>query len=261
MKKIFGLLVLGLSLGLNSFAADSAANDLNLEFEKILAPLQNQLTAAWVKFAAIETDATRALKLDVAAYYFKMGALTNIEFKLDRLSYEYGNGLTPTTKLKASVATDFAKLFSQETVNQMVPGTEQIVTGFAKDFTRQYGNAVTVDVKVTDKVQDKNGNFTAIKATFVGSVDLAKLPQNVKAEDVIFTSVKLALVVNVHSGLTIYGQVISNPQYRGFKRDGEGLKEYLEKLRTRDERTLKSFAEAAKSFDRSMTDLANNKRF
>jgi hypothetical protein len=232
------------ALFLSAIAMASSLNpviELNAEIQKILLPFQNEKTEARLTFDAIETDAVRALSLKLSGIYKKLGSNNQLEVLLSDLSYNYGNGSTPTTALKAALNTDLTKIVSQDDINDFIPGLEQTIIELAKGFTEEYGEAIQVEVKITDKSQDQNGNYTGIVGFLNFNIDLTKLPEGKLVEDVPVVSGTATISVQVKSGVGIDATVISNPQYKGFQENNEGLKEILDKLLAKDAATLDQF--------------------
>jgi hypothetical protein len=260
MKKILVVLGLGISFALSAIAAPqlkNAVSELNAEIERLLTPFQDENTKAFLNFRAIETDAVRATEVKLDALFRKIGTQNIAEVKIEDISYSYGNGETPTTNINGSLGIDITKILPQETLNEIIPGVEEMVLELAKDFAKEYGDAATIDVKVTDKTTDENGNFVTIKATMSGNIDLTKLPAEVKVEDVLFTSAGIELDVNLVKGISFKLNAISNPAYKGFQEDQEGLKEMLEKLLARDAKQMQEIESLFKNLNETASQIVN----
>src|SRR5262245_52827903 len=109
-------------LGLAAWAAPiNAINDLNVAVEKVLAPFQNNLTAARLSFVNVETDAQHALALDLNAYYRKLGQRAELELNVRDLAYNYNQGVNPTTNVDLGYGIDLTKVFTQDELNELVP--------------------------------------------------------------------------------------------------------------------------------------------
>ncbi len=219
----------------------SPVMELNAEIAKILAPFQNEKTEAFLAFDTVETDAVRALNVKLAAKYKKIGSANQFDLQITDLSYQYGNGTTPTTNFAGSLKVDLTKFVSQEDLNGLIPGIEEILVDAAKSFTQEYGEAVTVVVSIPEKKQDEAGNYIGIVGNLQFSVDLTKLPEGKLAEDIPVLNGNLALQLRVTEGATFSATIISNPAYKGFRQDNEGLKEILDKLLAKDANTLDQF--------------------
>ncbi len=238
MKKITLALAAGLTLASAAFASVSNIQALNEEVARILAPFQNESTVASLNFQNIEVNAERALSLAVNGLYRKAGSANQFEIRADEVSYEYGNGSAPTTRINGSIGIDLTKVLSQETINQLIPGVEELVQDLSKGALKEYGDAATVEARVLEKTQDEAGNYVAIKAFLKVTMDLGKLPETKPAEQVLFQSGEAVLSVNLKQGIGLNATLVSNPRYQGFQRDQKGLKETLEQLLSRDPKQM-----------------------
>ena len=249
MKKTFLSLGLGLAVATAAFASTGTVAELNTEIARLLQPFQNEKTVANLIFRDIRTDEVRTLALALNGIYRKAGSQNNLEIRLDDVSYDYGNGAAPITKLHAGIGIDLTKVMPQEQINDLIPSVEQMVQSLAKDATREYGDAVTVTAEVTDKKQDDAGNYVSIKAKLGAVIDLAKLPEGKPSEDVLFTSASAELAISVKDGIDVKLVIVSNPAYKGFRRDQKGLKETLEQLLARDPKQLAEIQHLFKNID------------
>ncbi len=249
MKK--NLISLGLSLALatTAIAAPAAVQALNSEIARLLQPFQNEKTVAALTFRDIRTDEVRTLGLALNGIYRKVGSQNRLEVRLDDVSYDYGNGTAPVTKLIAGIGIDITKILPQDSINQIIPSVEEMVQGLAKEATSEYGDAITVTAEVLEKKQDDSGNYVSIKAKLAAAVDLSKLPKGKLSEDVIFASAEALLEVNLKEGLSLNAVIVSNPAYKGFRRDQKGLKESLDQLLARDPKQMEEIERIFKSID------------
>ncbi len=261
MKKLGILFTLAASFAFGAIASeeiDAKIAVLNAEIAQILAPFQNNLTEAGLVFSEIKTDEVRALDLALSAFFKKTGTENVLSVNVENLSYHY-DALTPTTSVSGSIGLDLTKILTQEQINEMIPEVEGIFSELAKSYTAEYGDAITIDIKVSEKTKDEAGNFTAVSGDIVGKIDLTKLPETKKLEDLMFQGGQLHLALDVKKGATIKLTLISNPDYKGFKSDGEGLKDMLDKLAARDAKTMKEIEDTFKWLD-SMADGVVNKK-
>lgn len=229
MRKSMKNLGLTLSLGalaVTAFAAslDESVAQLNGVVTEILSQFQRSNSTAEVKFVSIKTDATRVLDLAAIANYMRTGKTNTLTVKIENLSLKGKDAA-----LAGTIGLDFTKLFTQEQINDLVPGSEELVKDLAKGYTKGFGDAAVVDAKLTETTKDDAGNYTGLKATLSASIDLAKLPPKKKLEDVPFTSAKADLTLVATTGLTATIEVVLNPAFKGF-RDGAAIKEALERV-------------------------------
>ncbi|KTD00866.1 hypothetical protein OQJ19_14685 [Fluoribacter gormanii] len=238
MKKL--LCSLGLSFGLISgaFAVDNTLDLLNLEIANILSPFQNQATVAKLKFDAVEIDKERASKVALNSLYNKVGSKNNFEVKVDNLSYDYGNGTSPTTVLKGSVGLDLTKFLTPQESNQIIPSAIEFLQELVKSYTEEYGDAIFIKGVVTSTTKDADGNYTGLTALISTKIDLDKLPEDLSRESVMITDAFVSVTLNLKSGFALDAFVVSNPEYWGFQENQIGLKEILEHLLARDEEAI-----------------------
>lgn len=263
MKKLFLSLGLGLAVAAGAVAApqlDSAVTELNQEIKRLLQPYQNSDTKAALTFRAIKTDAVRALQVKLNGVYRKVGTQNKLEVKVQDVSYDYGNGKAPTTKIKGEIGLDITKVVPQKYLNEIIPGIEEMVQEFAREYARDYGDAAKVVAKVTEKKTDAEGNFVSIKAKVSGKIDLSKLPANVNVEDVLFTDARADVSIDLKKGLKLNVVLVSNPEYKGFDVNDKGLKESLENLLARDPKELKDIEDLFRGLDNMASHFVNGER-
>ncbi len=238
MKRLVLLLLVAAGVTAAATEITQAVKELNAAIEQLIAPLRNETTEAHLNFSDVQTNNERALAVAMDARFKKTGPANTAELRIDKLAYTYGDGTAPTTQLKGFLGLDLTKLIRQEQLNQIIPGLEDIVQSIANDFTRQFGEAATVKFEVLSRDKDAAGNFTAVKAMLYAEIDLSKLPQSVKLEDVPVKIVSAEVSADLKVGLNVNAVVTSNPAFKGFNKDNKGLKEGLDALLTKDPQIL-----------------------
>lgn len=108
---------------------------------------------------------------------------------------------------------------------------------------------MTVSVKVTDKVFDQDGNYVSLKGSLNMKFDLSKLPADKKLEDVVIKAINAEISLNVETGVVLNMSIVSNPKYKGFNADEQGLKELLDKLLKQDPEQLKMIEDTFRQMD------------
>lgn len=257
MKKFFMGLALFASVTAFAVVADIRVNDLNKEIKNLLAEFQNADTQVEVVFADIKTDATRTLNFSVSGFLAKKGPANYVNLVVQPLSYDYGNGTSPKAQVLASLGTDLSKLITQVDFNEMVPDIEKTIEELAKDFTQEFGAALTIDAKVTDKSQDAQGNYTTVKGHIDLAIDHSKLPPELKTEDVPVTAARLDVDLTFKQGVSLGLKLALNPKFKGFNEDEKGMKEYLDKLLAQDPELMDRLKGWIRQVDSFATDLAN----
>lgn len=258
MKKFLLIPLFAASTAIAAVAGNVA--ELNAEILKVLAPFQSENTVAEMKFSKAETNAERALSLAVSALYKKVGTQNTLTIDLKNIAYEYGNGTNPTTNVNAFLGLDLTKVLSQEDINQIIPNVEDMINQFKGDLVGQYGDALTIEVKISDRTQDEAGNYTGVKGQIDFAFDFAKLPEGQKKEDIVVKSGSASLAVNVKTGFSINATVVSNTEYKGFQGDNEGLKELLDKFLARDQSTMDQLQEAFRKMESLADQVVNGQR-
>ncbi|KTD06468.1 hypothetical protein Lgra_3245 [Legionella gratiana] len=237
MKKFFCSIGLSFCLVSSVFASDNALDLLNSEITNILAPLQNQDTVARLKFDTVELNSERAEKIALNGLYKKFGSKNSFEVKVDNLSYDYGDGKSPTTVFKGSLGLDFTKFLPREESNEMIPSAIEYLQETIREYTEEYGDAIFIKGVLTSTTKDMDGNYTGLTALLSAKIDLNKLPEDLSRTEVMATDAFISITLNLKTGFSIDGFVVSNPEYSGFQEDELGLKEVLEHFLARDKET------------------------
>ncbi|ARM32162.1 hypothetical protein B0B39_00825 [Legionella longbeachae] len=237
MKKFFCSIGLSFCLVSSVFASDNALDLLNSEITNILAPFQNQDTVARLKFDAVELNSERAEKIALNGLYKKTGSKNSFEVKVDNLSYDYGDGKYPTTVFKGSLGLDLTKFLTREESNKIIPDAIEVLQETVREYTEEYGDAIFIKGVLTSTTKDDDNNYTGLTALLSAKIDLDKLPEDLSRSEVIATDVLISITLNLKTGFSIDGFVVSNPEYSGFQKDEMGLKEVLEHFLARDKET------------------------
>jgi len=233
---------------------DDSIAQLNQEAARVVAPYLNATTKAKITFVKVTTNADRVLEARGNASYSKVGTKNSFAINVSDLSYVYGNGSAPASRLKANVAIDLTKSMTQEQINEIGGSVVAMIESAAKENLRDYGDAVKVVAKVISEKKDAKGNFLSIDGEVVGTVDLSKLPTGKKPEDVAVSKVIVKVGVDAKKGITLDASSISNSKYKGFKPGApDSLKEILEKFLARDAKVTKQIDDAV----RFVEDFAN----
>lgn len=230
-KKVLSL-GLGLTLSASVFAVDGSIDKLNNQATTVLADYQNATTATELKFNEFELGTEHAQKIAISGFFNKIGSHNEFHLTLDNLSYDYGDGLAPTLKIKGSLGFDLSKNFSQELLNYWAPSTDKILENYARTFIGETGVIKSV---ITSMSKDSAENVTQVTTLLRARIDLDNLPDHTTSKEVISTEVVLSLSVDVKKGLELNAYVAINPEFRLFENDQRGLKEYLELLLENDD--------------------------
>lgn len=256
-KKI-SLIALGAAaLSLTAVAGprlNDSLTELNVIATEILSPFQSEKSSASLNFLNLVTDDANVLSIKVDATYSRSGRAQTMQVNVNELSHEF-NGGRPVTKLNGNAEVDLTKLFPIDQSDALVEGAEEMVKDMAKNFTKEYGDAITVDARVFDQVKNEEGHYVSFKAALSATVDLTKLPEGKKAEDMPILSGVINLEIVLNKGITLDAEVQHNPGFHGFVAgDKANLKLALEKLLTRDETVKGQIFKVLKQVD----DMAAN---
>ena len=255
IKRLFMPLVALAFFGGVAVADADALRSLNETVAKLLAPYQNPTTSAGLIFNKIETDAKHALAVDVSGLFTKDGSQNRLRIQLDQLAYDYSSGVAPRVSLRGSVGLDLTKFYARADLNAMVDDLQNTVDGLKDNFAAEYGDAVTVLAQITQKTKDADGNYEHVEGQISFDLDVAKLPVDKKAEDVIATAGRLQFSVDATAGFTLSADVGINPRYRGFADDQAGLKDLLDKLLTQDSDTMDQLSQYIEMIDGYAADI------
>lgn len=255
MKKFFCFLGLSFCLVSSVFANDNALDLLNSEITNILMPLQNESTNAKLKFDAAEINNEHATKVILNGLYSKIGSKNNFNVTIDNLSYDYGDGKSPTTVFKGSLGLDLTKFLTREESNEIIPSAIEFLEDTVKNYTEEYGDAISIKGVVTSTTKDDEGNYTGLTALISTKIDLNRLPEYQSRESVLATDAVFSITLNLKTGIAIDAYVVSNPEYWGFEEDQMGLKELLEHLLNRDEEARDLIAGTFMYFDYIASDI------
>lgn len=239
LTKMKTFTLIGATLALTATAGviklEDRLPELNTVIAEILAPFQTPASKATFSVLKLETDEANLLKLKVTGFYGRVGKAQAMTVNVSDISYDFNNG-APIARARGSAAINLTKLFPMEQIDALVDGAEDMVKDIASNYTKEYGDAVTLDARIVEKTKGADEHYESFKA-FVGiKIDLTKLPEGKKAEDIPFTEAAVSINVTLASGLALNGQVALNPGWKGFTPGSEmNPKRAIEKLLARDE--------------------------
>ncbi len=240
MRKVLLVSAATLAISLTAYASVELTNRLNAAFTRVLLPFNNEITQARLEFRNVDQSATNVLSAELAGFFQKVGPNDTANLIIDTVRYDAApaKGEAPTTIARASLNLNFANLIGQETINDMVPDLPEIVASIISEQAGAYKEALLVDARLGETEKDEDGNYTSVKGSLSLGVDFTKLPEGVKSEDVPATAATLNFEFQPTKGISLVFTGKSNPEYKAFRADQQGLKEYLELFLARDEKTL-----------------------
>ncbi|MGE0762950.1 MAG: hypothetical protein AB7N80_06705 [Bdellovibrionales bacterium] len=232
--------------------------DVNAQVAELLVPLNNDKTTVRITFTDLLVDEVKAQKFGLNALLSKVGEQNKLEFLLDKVEYVNDGQNPPQVDAAVRMKLDLVKAFSQKWIDETAPEAAELLADISKSYIEQYGEAVTIDAKIDELLKDEQEHVTSLRLHFDVSVDMSKLPTEVKPEDVYFSRLRVnANVSRVDMGASVTVQM--NPEYMGFKENQLGLKELIEALLNKDQETYEGFMSIAKSIDQMADWLVNKK--
>lgn len=245
-----------LTMSLVSVAAVSNLTEVNQKLSGLLQRFNNPTTKAAVVFTALNTDDKKTLDFGVRANYSKAGKTNKLEIALRNMKYTFGDGQNPKVSGQLVIATDLIKAFSQESINELGDSLADLAKEFASDYGKEYGEALKLDAKLVNVKKDEKGNYKSASLNFYAAIDYAKLPADMPIEKVEFKTLKANIAFNT-KGMGGSVEVVMNPKYKGFAIDGDGLKEYIQKLLNNDEATYNEITSVIDYMDRFAENIVN----
>jgi len=225
----------------NASAEQLAA--LNASIAEALAPINQQPnTRAEVVFTKLATNDQRAVDVAVKLRYQKKGPRGELDVDLQELVYSFPEapGSIPETRAKLAIKVNLLNFLSQKDINALGPQADKFIAGYLEDYRRRYGSAATLDIRMTHKDYEgegENRNLTGLGLVFNADIDLSKLPQGRDPKQELLTSIQAQLEIGLKA-MEGTLRFLSNPHSRYFERDQRGLKDSLEKLIQRDPKAI-----------------------
>lgn len=186
-----------------------------------------------LSFTDLNVSELRALDFGLKLLVAKKGNANELVLKIDDTSYHYGNGSTPTVNADISLKLDLIKIFGQDSLNSAAADFEDLAQSMAAEYTKKYGEAVTLDAKMVEVLKDSAGNVTQAKVRLGAAIDFSKLPEGLEVADVEFRSFQSELTINA-AGMGGKLTLVMNPMNKAFQSDEPGLKEFIEALLSED---------------------------
>ena len=237
--KFMKALVLPLAFVSGTSLAASAlfsVQDVNSKIEKLVQPFNNQTTKLELAFTKLNIDAVKTLDFGFTGLVSKVGSENEAKVEFKKAEYAYGDGSKPVVNLDVALTLDLVKAFGQDTINSIAGDLDEMVLDMSKDYTKEYGAALTLNATTAEKILDAQGNVESMKVVLDATMDMAQLPSTKPVEEVEFQTLHVE-VLAAKTGFSIQATVVINPLYKGFARDQDGMKEYVEKLLADDQQT------------------------
>lgn len=246
IQKTLSFLLVGSSLAVA--AGLITKEEVNKRVSAIVAPYNNQTTAMDIQFTDLLVDDVRALDFGVKIAINKKGPENELALTIENAKYQYGNGTAPTATADLVLKTDLKKAFGQETLDQFGEELDKVAQELAADYIKKYGEAAVLDIAMEDVQKDQQGHLKSVSMRMNATIDMSKLPADMKVEDVEVRSIQAGLRIST-GGARGNIQVVINPAYKGFDSEQTGMKELIEKLLSDDRETYDGLAKIVESLD------------
>ena len=162
------------ALVLSSVAAIAAGviskDQVNAKVATIVAASVMPNTNAKIEFTTLNVDTTRALDFGANLYLNKKGSANEVTVKMVNVEYHYNNG-APVAQGQASVETDLVKAMGQNSLNDLAAGLAEEAERMGKTAGTEYGDALTIDAKITELVKDQKGDVVSVKMTVQAAIE------------------------------------------------------------------------------------------
>lgn len=253
--KFLKLVTTPFAIGVSTIVASSvlaatilSLGEVNQKVSALTAPFNNKTTSMNLAFTALTIDATRTLNFGVTGLVSKKGPADTVALNIKKAEYAYGDGTKPTLDVELDLDVDLVRAFGQKMLNDISADLHSIVEDVAKDYTEDYGPAVTVTATEDAKQLDTAGNVESMKLSIAAVIDPTKLPAAKPIEKVEFQTINVELQAT-RTKITMKMNVVANPKFERFQQNGEGLKEFVEKLLTDDAKTYQELHDGLTTFD------------
>jgi len=219
-----------------------------------LKPFNDAQTSTRLAFTHLSMNAARVVWAAMDIDLSKKGPKNEIEISVRDFEYFYPElpGATPTFKGTATGRTDILRFLSQSQLNVVAPVLDTVIAEFAKPFLSDFGNAITLNVKVTEVRKDPKGNVTGVSFDVNSSVDPSRLPRGVDPRTAIVARLQAKGRADVATGISVEFNGECNPKAKAFEPGQEGLKEIIEKILNRDPQAIAQIS----GYLKTLNDLA-----
>ena len=231
-------------------------DEVNKKVAAITAPYNVDGSTVELSFTDLNVSNLRALDFGIKILVAKKGTSNELVLKVDNTSYHYGDGSTPTVNANLSMKYDLVKAFGQNTLNNGAADFEDMVQSMSKEYTAKYGAAVEVEARMVEVLKDAAGNVTSAKVRLGAVIDFAKLPADLKMEDVEFQSFQTELTIST-AGLSGQFTLVMNPLNKSFQEETPGLREFIVALLNDDQKIYADLTEFAQILNGIAESLVN----
>lgn len=209
---------------------------LNRKIAAITAPYNDPNTKLQIQVTDLKMDDQRVRDFGLAAQLIQRGNANNLELNIPNLSYHYGNGTQPVINADVALKLDLIKALGRDMLNFYANDFQKVIADMTEEYAKNYGKAATLTAQLVDLQKDPQGNMKSARILIHAELDLAKLPPEMKPEDLEVKSLDAQLDLR-EGGLNLRLSILPNPGYRGFAKGQPGLKELLADFVSEDSET------------------------
>lgn len=232
---------------------------VNKAVAKILEPFNNDTTTAKLEFTYLDIAEGMTQRFGGVLGITKIGKENELAFNISKLDYQYkGETGVPTVDAAADLKLDLVKLLGQKEINEIAGDAAKMVVEFGQEMTKEYGEAVTTEAAVEVLEKDEAGDVVRLKIRVGATIDLSKLPEG-KTVDSVEATGGVGTFDFTRNSATLTLNVKMNPDYKGFKSDQTGMKEYIEMLLAGNKETYDQLGEMMGFLDQIATMLVEEK--
>lgn len=232
MKIWTGLLFIP-SLCLATVAALNVG-EVNQKISDLLQGFNDQKTKLELVFTDLEVSETAVNELGLRLQYRKAGIFNVFDLTVDPVKYVYNEGENSKTEVKARLDFNLLTFLGRRELNEYGESAEDLVAGFVRQYSEQYGDAVEIDAAVDEIVRTEAGDIEMVKLHLNAVVRLEKLPQEIPVDTVPVVAINAAVEVGI-TGVTLDLGFEGNYFYKGYGDRQEDLKSFMTKLLNGDE--------------------------
>ena len=227
MKYWAGILMIP-SLCLATVAALSL-DEVNQKIADLLQGFNGDKNKLEMVFTDLKVSENAVNDLGLRLQYRKVGIFNVFDLKIDPIKYTYNDGENSKTEVKARLDFNLLTFLGRRDLNEYGEGADDLVAGFVRQYSEEYGEAVELDAAVDEVVRTEAGDVESVKLHLNAVIRLEKLPQSMPADSVPVVAINASVEVGV-TGLSLDLTFEGNYFYKGYGERREDLRSFVTKL-------------------------------
>jgi hypothetical protein len=252
MKAKF-LIFLGLFLGFTAGAANSELERLNAAIQVLLRPYHSNVSHADFKFTELSLGKNPSVLAKAYGMYLRSGKIDNLALNIKNISINSTDVSKPVAEFDATVGVNLTKFVPERAdLNSLIEDAEETVKSIIAEFLTEYGPAAIITARVTEKIKDSQGNYVSFKGSIDVTMDLSKLPSNVRPEQVPFLKITGTIGVDIFKGAEIKLRALFNPANRWVKDDQGSIRAYAQRIMDQEKVAMETISGYLKSIDEAV---------